>query len=392
MSMSPTVTRPAALCAFLALGALATLGVACDKKKSAAPEFKGTGKGAAASGAATADGGKAPAGPAGKSVAVQPAAAADFKGPGAHLPHPEAAAGWKQSGKVRYYKKDNLFELINGAAEQYLEYGFKELATADYVSPEAGAGKTITVEIYEMNDALGAFGLFSRQTGEAAAHKEAAAGKGKGEAKGGDGDAAEPEDLERARAQLGDGQILLFKASYFVRVNWLDESAKADKASAKSATQQHLRPVAAAVARKIPGDSKDPQVLVALTSDGRMAGRTIYYPKQAPDYGVGPAFTLSYDQEKNRYDVLVIEGAEPAKAAIRTLRTKLIGAQPVAKLGEEAVAGTLLDLGGHTLVARDAAHLVLVHDVKGTEPSQRLKPDAKEAWVRQALEDLKSPK
>lgn len=69
--------------------------------------------------------------------------------------------GWEKAEEPRLYQPENLFEYIDGAAESYLSYEFKELAVAPYKRVNATA--TLTVEIYRMGSAKNAFGIYSAE-------------------------------------------------------------------------------------------------------------------------------------------------------------------------------------------------------------------------------------
>jgi hypothetical protein len=65
--------------------------------------------------------------------------------------------GWK-AGEDRMYRSENLFDYIDGGAELYLSYGFKQLHKRTYVregQPE------IIVDIFDMGSSANAFGVFS---------------------------------------------------------------------------------------------------------------------------------------------------------------------------------------------------------------------------------------
>jgi len=70
-------------------------------------------------------------------------------------------AGWSLAEAPRSYFPDNLFEYIDGAAESYLSYDFRELLVADL--EKKGAGATLTLEIYDMGLPLNAFGIFAAE-------------------------------------------------------------------------------------------------------------------------------------------------------------------------------------------------------------------------------------
>jgi hypothetical protein len=74
------------------------------------------------------------------------------------LPGDNPTGNWLQKDSAKVYSGDDLFYLINGGADVYLEYGFNQVAVARYQNPLANK---IHVEIYEMEDMGGAFGIFS---------------------------------------------------------------------------------------------------------------------------------------------------------------------------------------------------------------------------------------
>ena len=69
--------------------------------------------------------------------------------------------GWELSEKPRNFFPENLFEYIDGAAEIYLSYDFKELIVAEY--KKAGSEASLTLEIYDMGEGHKAFGIFSAE-------------------------------------------------------------------------------------------------------------------------------------------------------------------------------------------------------------------------------------
>ena len=75
------------------------------------------------------------------------------------LPSDAQISPWRKNGPPAIFKKDRLFEHINGGAEIYFEYGFHRAVTQEYVHGD----KSIIVEIYEMNDSDAAFGIYSTQ-------------------------------------------------------------------------------------------------------------------------------------------------------------------------------------------------------------------------------------
>jgi len=66
-------------------------------------------------------------------------------------------AGWEQRGATRHYTPDNLFEYLDGSAEGYILYGLVEMQGLTCRSK----GGSITFDVFEMNDADSAYGVFT---------------------------------------------------------------------------------------------------------------------------------------------------------------------------------------------------------------------------------------
>src|SRR4030042_5526834 len=74
------------------------------------------------------------------------------------LPEP---SGWILTETPPTYVPGTLFEYIDGAAENYLSYGFRELVVGNYKEQRSAA--TLTVEVYDMGDETRAFGIYSSE-------------------------------------------------------------------------------------------------------------------------------------------------------------------------------------------------------------------------------------
>ncbi|MHB8056010.1 MAG: DUF6599 family protein, partial [Candidatus Aminicenantales bacterium] len=74
------------------------------------------------------------------------------------LPKP---AGWELSEASQEYLPDNLFEYIDGAAENFLSYDFVRLVLGQYRAAD-GPGE-MTVEIYDMGTTENAFGIYGSE-------------------------------------------------------------------------------------------------------------------------------------------------------------------------------------------------------------------------------------
>jgi len=73
------------------------------------------------------------------------------------LPDNNEIKGWVKSGNSRIFEGERLYEYIDGAAETYHNYGFRQVITQDYKN----GNNQIVVDIYEMKDVKNTFGIYS---------------------------------------------------------------------------------------------------------------------------------------------------------------------------------------------------------------------------------------
>ena len=69
---------------------------------------------------------------------------------------------WRPEGEARTYTRDNLWQAINGAAEQFISYGLQEMTSQDIRS----GNLIVTVSIYDMGDSLNAYGIYVTEKGD----------------------------------------------------------------------------------------------------------------------------------------------------------------------------------------------------------------------------------
>ena len=68
--------------------------------------------------------------------------------------------GWQRSDEIQTFSPETVFDYIDGAAELYLSYDFRELQVAEYRNRE---GATVLVEVYRFRTPLHAFGIYSQE-------------------------------------------------------------------------------------------------------------------------------------------------------------------------------------------------------------------------------------
>lgn len=74
------------------------------------------------------------------------------------LPDENIIHGWTIDGSDKIYGPDNLYEYINGGAELFLSYGFRQMITRIYTADHQ---PEIIVDIFDMGASKNAYGVFS---------------------------------------------------------------------------------------------------------------------------------------------------------------------------------------------------------------------------------------
>lgn len=75
-----------------------------------------------------------------------------------YLPESGEIDGWERERDLHTYMGDDLFLYINGGAEIYHEYGFKQVVVQDYKNAHE---RSLSVEIYKMINPAAAYGIYS---------------------------------------------------------------------------------------------------------------------------------------------------------------------------------------------------------------------------------------
>ena len=171
-------------------------------------------------------------------AAAIPAAAQPQRPQDVHVPVPE---GWTAVDQEYRYDRESLWEYINGAAEMFLSYRFRELVVADF---EQGDG-ALTIYVYDMSRPLDAFGIFE-------AEKPAKA--------------VVVEDVGSAALIQVPYRGLMIKDRFYIKIEVGSGDISAEK----------LRGALRDVAAGLPGNSDLPPELAALPEEGRLPGTVAF--------------------------------------------------------------------------------------------------------------------
>ena len=184
--------------------------------------------------------------------------------------------GWKQDGKPQVFSPRTLYEYINGAADLYLTYEFRDLNVAEY----KGEGKAaVTVEVYRHADPSQAFGIYSQER------------------------LANARFLEIGAQGYREPNVLNFVAGpYYVKINGYNTGAEDDR-------------IMLAFGRKMEGilDGKSvlPEILSLFPREGMKKNTEKFVSKDFLGYSyLHSGYTADYEVGDKKFKVFVIEGRD----------------------------------------------------------------------------------
>ena len=171
------------------------------------------------------------------------------------LPGARDLPGWTVSGEPQHYAGEDLYTYIDGGAEIYQEYGFKQVLAQDY--KDAG-GRTLTLELYEMKSPEAAYGAFTFKS----------SGKGRAVAVG-------------QAAELEDYYLNAWKGTIVLTVIGPDDSA---------ASLAGVQAVAKAAADKIPAAGSKPALMGRLPGEWAGAPHIKFFTGPLGLFNIDPFF------------------------------------------------------------------------------------------------------
>ncbi|HUU28382.1 MAG TPA: DUF6599 family protein [archaeon] len=155
--------------------------------------------------------------------------------------------GFSPTGFRSSYKSENLHDYLNGGAERYLGYGFKELVVCEFIFEQSRS--PIVAEIYLMNSPANAYGIFSSDR------------------------AGENPDSVGLDAALGDYLLQFWQGPYFVRIMDSDLAG-----GLKNALLSFGKSISAAMPG--PQASDRPEIISLLPVQGCIPSSVCYFHTQ----------------------------------------------------------------------------------------------------------------
>lgn len=155
---------------------------------------------------------------------------------------PQNLNGWHAQLPDAFYHRTNLYEFIDGAAEVYLNYGFRSLFHRTYQRADQ---PDILLDIYDMGSGENSYGLFLQQ-------------------------AQNPDSLPRfgQGSQYVRGYLIFWKGPYFISILAFRETAQSKKC---------ITNLAAFIDRQIKTTSPLPALVRALPQRNRIARSLRYF-------------------------------------------------------------------------------------------------------------------
>jgi hypothetical protein len=148
--------------------------------------------------------------------------------------------GFKIRTEYPVFVRETLWDFINGAADNYLAYGFIDLHVAEYKRGR----NIIKLEIYRHNDHINTFGIYSSERSPSFRFVNLG-----------------------AQGYIADGAINFFKGNYYVKIRTYSKKEK---------ILQSEETLAGKVAGMLEGESSMPAILNDFPDEGRKSNEETF--------------------------------------------------------------------------------------------------------------------
>jgi hypothetical protein len=195
---------------------------------------------------------------------------------------------WQASEHPHQYLPETLFEYINGAAESYIGYDFKELLVAQYTKKGAPAG-SLTLEIYDMGNSRNAFGIYGAER--------------------------YPESLfipVGAQGYYEDGSLNFLAGRYYIKLMCFDCGTDAE---------QLLTSVSRDIAGRVRDQPGFPPPLAAFPGQGLVAHSEKFILRNFQGLSfLGNGFQAGYRLQGFEFECFIVESRDEAQAEAAALQ------------------------------------------------------------------------
>ena len=190
---------------------------------------------------------------------------------------------WTLSEKPQSYIPGNLFEYINGAAEIYLAYDFKELIVGLYGKKKEADDASLSVEIYDMGSAKNSFGIYSAER------------------------FSESDFIPVGnQGYLEEGTLNFLVGRYYIKLLCFDCGDESDEV---------LKSFSGKIVHKVKDKGQLPPVLSYFPKEGLVRNSERFILRNFLGYGfLHDGYTASYTFKEQEFDCFIIEGADEQDA------------------------------------------------------------------------------
>ena len=270
---------------------------------------------------------------------------------------PMSIAGWQAGEEDETYDRDTLYGYMNGGAEVFLAFEFREVFVRRYGRDGAD---DIVLDVYDMGSPAEAFGVFSCD------REDPAAGIGQG-------------------SEFGFGMLRFWRNRFFVTIMTTGEDEAADVA---------ILDLGRAVADELGPDGEPPAMLRLLPTDGLIDDRTSYFHSNinlnnryfiASEniLGLGDdsecVFAEYRDDGAESVKLLVVSYPNSARAGA-AFNSFIQGYMPEA--GESGLAQ--MEDGGWTLAGVHEGYLSIVFDAPTEDSARRIESEIRFDAMRES--------
>ena len=197
------------------------------------------------------------------------------------LPVVTGRDGWRMAAEPEFFDSENLWEFINGQAEMYLDYGFLQVVTVDYTSPDGT--RSLAVEIYLMASPTHAFGIYAAER-------------------------APGENFIEMGVQgyIGENILNFWKGPYYVKLT----SFEAD-----SGLEEILMTLAGMIAGNVKGRYGEPELFSFFPEENRVKMSERFIPKNFMGQPfLENGYQVAYRNGEEGYDAFLVQTGSTVEA------------------------------------------------------------------------------
>ncbi len=182
-------------------------------------------------------------------------------------------SGYKKITNYPVYVPENLWDFINGAADNYLAYGFVDLHVAEYKKGK----NVIKLEIYRHRDNIQSFGIYSSERSPSFRFINMG-----------------------AQGYDVGGAINFFKGNYYVKIRTYSKKTK---------TLQAAETLAGKVAGLLEGSTEMPAILSKLPSEGKKLNEEIFINESVLGHNfLNKAVKANYEVGPDNFSIFILQG------------------------------------------------------------------------------------